>query len=137
MTALDPDIAAAVRDVLRGAAAGVRFAYVHGSAAAGRLGPESDVDVALWADHALSLDERLRISESLERRLHRTVDLLDLRRGDPIVRMQVLEKGVPVLVEDERALADFRMYTPSLYFDTKIQRRPVEEGMAAWARTCR
>lgn len=137
MTALDPDIAEAVRDVLQGAGAGVRFAYVHGSAAAGRLGPESDVDVALWADHVLSRDEWLEISVSLERRLHRPVDLLDLRRGDPIVRMQVLRKGVLVLVEDARALAEFRMYTPSVYFDTKIQRRPVEEAMLAWARTCR
>lgn len=137
MTALDPDIAAAVRDVLQDAPVGVRFAYVHGSAAAGRLGPESDVDVALWADRALSPEERLEISQRLERHLHRTVDLLDLRRGDAIVRMQVLEHGVPVLVEDARALAEFRMYTPALYFDVKIQRRPVEQAMAAWARTCR
>lgn len=130
MTPVPTHIVEALREVFRDAL----FVYVHGSAASGRLTEESDLDVAVMFERNLSLDERGSLAETLERRVGRKVDLLDLRTADPIIKMQVLSKGQAVVVEDRRALAEFRMYTPSLYFDAKIQRRPAEQALFSWAR---
>ena len=60
---------------------------VYGSAATGRLTPESDVDVAVAADQPLSWERRMDWEGRLAAALGRTVDLLDLRQAHgPILR---------------------------------------------------
>lgn len=107
----------------------VRFAYVFGSAAAGRLGPESDYDVAVDAGRRLETEEVFELSGRLEGVVGRPVDVVDLSRAGPILKMQVLRYGKLILCRDRRAHIDFQMYTPSQYEDWKILRRPIDEAL--------
>ena len=59
--------------------------------------------------------------------------IVDLATADPIIAMQVLRYGRPLLVRDRAAFEAFRMTTPSRYFDWKVSRRPIEDGIWAGA----
>jgi len=61
----------------------------------------------------------------------RNVDILDLHRAGPIVKMQVLRYGRPVVINDEVEFQRFAMYTPSEFFDFKLRRAPIEEAIKA------
>lgn len=124
-----PDILSRVAVALEGA----QFAIVFGSFSTAAFGPGSDLDVAVQFPKALSGEELLALAGRLEDAAGRRVDIVDLRRTDPIIAMQVLRNGVPFLVADRRALTEFQMYAPARYFDWKICRRPVEEAIRASA----
>lgn len=120
-----------IASLLRGR--GAAFAYVFGSYGTPSFGSESDIDIAVsFAPRKLAPREFLAISGELGEAVERKVDLADLLECDPILRMQVLRRGRPFLVSDARALAEFRMKTPSIYEDVKISRRAAEE--AHWNR---
>ena len=108
---------------------GALFAFVFGSFGSERFGPESDLDLAVRFPGPLSFDDRLDLATRLSGVARRTVDLVDLASADPIIAMQVLRTGRPILVRDRLAFETFRMTTPSRYFDWKITRRPVEEAL--------
>ena len=110
---------------------GAQFALVFGSFGTPSFGPESDLDVAVSFRRALPAMDLIALVGRLETAAGRRVDVVDLRRADPVIAMQVLRNGRPILVAEPRALAEFQMYTPSRYFDWKITRRPIEEAMRA------
>lgn len=112
---------------------GAQFALVFGSFGTPSFGPESDLDIAVSFPRALPAMDLVSLAGRLETAAGRRVDVVDLRRADPIIAMQVLRYGRPILVAEPRALAEFQMYTPSRYFDWKITRRPIEEAMRATA----
>jgi predicted nucleotidyltransferase len=122
-----PDLLSRIGAALEGA----QFAYVFGSFGTPAFGPESDLDVAVQFPKALSGEEFITLAGRLDEAAGRRVDVVDLRKADPIIAMQVLRNGRPFLMADRRALIDFQMYAPSRYFDWKICRRPVEEAMRA------
>lgn len=106
-----------------------RFAFVFGSFLTRGFGTESDVDVAVDFGRVLGLDERLSLNERLDAATGRHVDLMDLRRADPIIAMQVLKTGRLLVSHDRLALAVFQMKTISEYLDWKIDRAPVEAAL--------
>lgn len=112
----------------------VRFAIVFGSFGTPVFRDDSDLDLAADFGRPLSSRERFDLSRRLAEAAGRGVDLIDLRNADPIIAMQILRTGQPFLVHDAHALAVFRMTVPSLYFDWKLCRRPVEEAMWKAAR---
>jgi predicted nucleotidyltransferase len=124
-----PDATARVSAALEGA----QFALVFGSFGTPSFGPESDLDVAVSFPRALPAMDLVSLAGRLETAAGRRVDVVDLRRADPVIAMQVLRNGRPILVAEPRALAEFQMYTPPRYFDWKITRRPIEEAMRASA----
>ena len=129
MTSGLPDALARVSAALEGA----QFALVFGSFGTPSFGPESDLDIAVSFPRALPAMDLVSLVGRLETAAGRRMDVVDLRRADPIIAMQVLRNGRPILVAEPRALAEFQMYTPSRYFDWKITRRPIEEAMRASA----
>lgn len=110
---------------------GVRFAILYGSAATGDMWAESDIDLAVMYASPLEPEDMLRLMRETSAIFHRSVDILDLNRAGPIVKMQVLRYGRPVVINDEAAFQRFAMYTPSEYFDLKIRRHPIEEAIMA------
>lgn len=110
---------------------GASFALVFGSFGTDRFGPESDVDLAVRYPGPLTPKEFVDLLHRLTSLAGRTVDLVDLASADPIISMQVLRNGRPLLVRDRAAFETFRMTTPSRYFDWKFSRRPVEARL--WA----
>ncbi len=113
---------------------GVEFALVFGSAASGRLRGDSDVDLAVRYPAPVDAASWILLTGELSEIVQRQVDLVDLRRAGPIVSMQVLSTGIPLLVNDQQAFEQFRMYTPSSYFDFKRSRQTIEQALAAGAR---
>ncbi len=104
-------IAAEVSPVLSGFSE-IVAAYLFGSAAAGQMRPDSDVDIAILLDQESNID-RKKILESLLPRLCRPlradVHLLILNDASYLVRSQVLNKGRLIYVKNSRQLALFRM----------------------------
>ena len=130
MASADTDLLERVGKLLEAA----RFAFVFGSFGTPDFRDQSDVDLAVDFGRSLESDERFDLASRLAETAGRPVDLVDLRNADPIIAMQVLKTGRPFLVHDRFALDVFRMTAPSLYFDWKISRRPVEDAMWGHAR---
>lgn len=65
------------------------------------------------------------------------VDLVDLRRASPVLRMEILREGKPIWAVDEAAHERFVMETLRLYRDTESLRQRHREilrrRMAAWS----
>lgn len=109
----------------------VEAVYVFGSVAAGRTGADSDVDLGLLFARGFepAFQYLGRLRTDLEHELKAAVDLVDLRRASPILRMQVLRKGVLVLDRDGKTGGRFFVRTINEYFDLKRVRRPIELHM--------
>lgn len=108
---------------------GIRFAYVFGSFGSPYFSEESDLDVAVDFGAPLDPQAFLRLAGALSDAAGRNTDLLDLRRADPIIAMQVLKTGSVLLVNDPTALAVFQMAALVAYADQKLDRRPVERAL--------
>jgi predicted nucleotidyltransferase len=130
MSGANADRAGQVLEELRQALAGARFAYVFGSILTAAFGDESDVDVAVDFGKPLAPAERLELAATLAAAAGRDVDLVDLRTADPVIKMQVLRNGRPLLVNDRLASSAFAMSALSEYFDLKLDRAPVEAMIA-------
>ncbi len=64
----------------------VELALLFGSVAAGRQRPDSDLDIAVAANHRLTTDEKMDIIASLAEATGRPIDLVDLRQaGEPLL----------------------------------------------------
>ncbi len=103
--------------------------FLFGSAATGRMTPDSNVDLAVLASHPLDpvvvFEARGRMADLLGV----PVDVVSLRDASPIVAMPVIRKG-RVLVENNPATtARFVMVVPSMYEDLKRSRAPAEAAL--------
>jgi len=114
---------------LRGVLEGVLFAILYGSLVSGRPRADSDVDLAVMYPYSLSADCLIRLTGEVAAAFSRDADLLDLRCAGPIIKMQVLRYGCPVIVNDPSAFENFRMYTLGEFSDFKLSRRPIEEAI--------
>ena len=97
-----PDILQTVASVLAHEA-GLKVALVYGSAAAGTMRRDSDVDVAVLFDGPLDMDARLTLWGRLTDALRREIDLVDLYDLGGEILHQVLTKGRVVVKNDEQA----------------------------------
>jgi predicted nucleotidyltransferase len=71
----------------------IRLALLFGSIATGRATPESDLDVAIKAERALSSLDKTALIEELAEATGRPVDLIDLATaGEPLLG-QILRNG--------------------------------------------
>jgi predicted nucleotidyltransferase len=85
----------------------IALAILFGSAASGRAGKHSDVDIGVFARSGeLSLESRLDLAVALERVLRREVDVVDLRRAAPLLRVEAA-RGVCLHEERAGAFGDF------------------------------
>lgn len=79
------------------------MALVYGSAAAGQLRCDSDIDVALLGQEPLTAAKRLLIYEQLELILKRKVVLIDLYNLQGEILHQILTRGKIVIKKDHDA----------------------------------
>ncbi|MEZ6854697.1 type VII toxin-antitoxin system MntA family adenylyltransferase antitoxin [Halodesulfovibrio aestuarii] len=75
----------------------IQLGIVFGSAAAGTMRADSDVDVAVFASKPLSVSLRLDLIAELSLALGREVDVVDLYSAEGVILHQVLTKGEVVL----------------------------------------
>jgi predicted nucleotidyltransferase len=78
----------------------IRLAILFGSLATGRERRESDLDLAVDAGRALTVEEKMALISRLSERFGRPVDLVDLSRvGEPLLG-QILRHGKRILGSD-------------------------------------
>lgn len=108
----------------------ILFAYLFGSRAGGRPRPDSDWDVAVYLDPALSARERFDVRRRL------TVDLEDVGRVDvvvlndapPLLAHRAL-CGRRLLVRDKTALVRFFVKTMSMAEDDRYYSQIHEQAL--------
>ena len=78
----------------------VELALLFGSVAAGLQRSDSDLDIAVAANHRLTADEKMDIIASLAEATGRPIDLVDLRQvGEPLMG-QILTHGWRLMGSD-------------------------------------
>jgi len=99
----------------------VALAYLHGSQAAGRATPLSDVDIAVVTDVRLPPRERLRLELALEAelgiRLQGQADVRVLNVAPLAVQGKIVGQGVLLFARDEGFRRDFEEAVRDRYFD--------------------
>jgi predicted nucleotidyltransferase len=93
------DMDTTLRDVLASFPALV-LAFVFGSVAQGRQRGDSDLDIAVSADHALTVAEKIDIIAALAKQTGRPVDLIDLKTVAEPLLGQILRHGRRLLGSD-------------------------------------
>ncbi|MFK4766393.1 nucleotidyltransferase domain-containing protein [Desulfobaculum sp. SPO524] len=83
----------------------ILLGIVYGSASAGTMRADSDVDVAVLAEAPLSLEARLDIILELSLALGREVDVIDLHTAHGLILRQILTKGAVALKRSTVAYA--------------------------------
>ena len=105
----------------------VRF----GSSVAGRMRPDSDIDIAVLGERELTLEERGRVLARLAQRHgfpEDRIDLVDLRAASPLLLHEVAENG-DLLEGDPDDLLRFRVSACKVYQDTARLRRARERHL--------
>ncbi|MCH2341857.1 MAG: nucleotidyltransferase domain-containing protein [Pseudomonas sp.] len=75
----------------------IRLAYVFGSVAAGTAHRESDVDLAVLCDAAMTADQQIQLISDIAEATGRAVDLIDLATvGEPLLG-QILRYGNQII----------------------------------------
>jgi predicted nucleotidyltransferase len=103
--------------------------YQFGSRARGTARPTSDLDLAVLAREPIPHEQRFHLAQELAVQLHRDVDLLDLRTASTVMKMQVLTTGQCLETRDERAKAEFEMYTYADYARLNEERKELLKGI--------
>ncbi len=108
----------------------VSAAYLYGSRASGEQRPWSDADVAVLLRNGCgkAFDWRLRHASGLGKLLESEVDLSILNEADPLLRIQVLSRGLLLFARDSRALDAFVQRSLREYWDYVPVLRALEEG---------
>jgi len=78
----------------------VVLAVLFGSVASGFPRAESDLDIAVIADHTLTVEERISLINTLAERTGRPVDLIDLGVASEPLLGQILRHGRRILGSD-------------------------------------
>jgi predicted nucleotidyltransferase len=110
-------------DLLRARLPDLVAVYLFGSLATGQTSPESDVDLAVLGRERLEPADRWDIQERLAARLHRDVDLVDLRSASAVMRVQVLERSNLLFDGDPQARALFEATALSAYARLNEERK--------------
>ncbi len=103
--------------------------YRFGSTERGTSRPDSDIDLAILSDKALTEVDRFELAQELAIQLHCDVDLVDLRSASTVMRMQVLSTGTCLASEDDPARREFEMYVYSDYARLNEERREILDGI--------
>jgi predicted nucleotidyltransferase len=81
------------RDALYTAFPSAWAIYVYGSFARGDDSPQSDIDLALLLPPDEKIADLLRVISDVSTRVHREVDLVDLRKVSDVLRREILAEG--------------------------------------------
>ena len=131
-TSLDERALAVLRDRFEREPA-VEAAYLLGSAAAGRLRADSDLDIALLPARGSSIptEQRLAFAADLEDLVGRIADVGILSTDNLVYAKEAVANGRVIFERDPVARARFAALIFSLYADLQEHRRGVLHAYAA------
>lgn len=111
---------------------GLRLALVFGSCAKGQARPDSDLDIALAFDQAMSVQQHITLIEALALVTGRPVDLIDLRTvGEPLLG-QIMQHGVRILGSDVLHAQYMTRHVMDAADFMPYQTRMLQERRQAW-----
>lgn len=82
-----------------------------GSAAAGKMRGDSDIDIAYLSDKELSEYEVFSISQELAGLMGRDIDLIDLSKASSVFKANILGTGKIIYSNDEKKKHEFQIRT--------------------------
>ncbi len=102
----------------------ITFAYLFGSAAKGTAGNKSDVDIAVFLDPSIELNEEgfgyvSVLTEELSALLGTRVDVVILNSAKIVLKFQVLKSGLLLHTKSNEARRTFHERTIREYLDFK------------------
>jgi len=89
-----------MREVLSGFA-NIHLAVLFGSVAKETVRADSDLDIAVLANHKLSTDEKIQLIEAFAQKIGRPVDLIDLFDPPQPLLGQIIKTGRRILGTDD------------------------------------
>lgn len=120
---------AAIVEAIRARLPDVRIVYRYGSAGGAYEREESDLDIAVLAGHALSLDEKLSLSVALQEICGKEADVNDLRSLPVTLRVQIVTTGARLYASDTAAAEEYASRTLSDYVRLNEERREILEDV--------
>ena len=108
---------------------GVRLVFLFGSAASGKMTEESDIDIGILFEKQPDIFEINELKSELNGILKREIDIAVLNSAAPVLKMQVLNKGIPVFTKDKKYYNQFFVDTINQYDDLKQTRKVCEDNI--------
>lgn len=97
----------------------VRAVFVFGSAADPEVAGVRDVDLAVWSEPPLGLDELMRLRADLVTAVGGPFDLISLRRASPVLAREVVEHGVCLYADPPELETEIVVRSRARYWDFK------------------
>ncbi|MBI5665884.1 MAG: nucleotidyltransferase domain-containing protein [Nitrospirae bacterium] len=107
----------------------VLLVFLFGSYASRQMKTSSDIDIGVLFDETPSFYEMNGLKENLSEVIKREVDLVVLNNASPIIKMQVIKKGIMVFQRYKNDFSAFYGETVKQYDDLKIIRRKCEDNI--------
>lgn len=98
---------------------------VFGSAVAGRMRQDSDIDIAFLSNKSLDEYEVFIISQELSSLLGRDVDLIDLSKASTVFKANILGSGKIIYFADEKKKHEFQIRTLKDYCILNEERKVI------------
>lgn len=103
---------------------GVYLAYLFGSQATGKTGPLSDIDIAVYFDEALDLNERFDLRLQVLGELTDSfktdeIDLVVLNDAPPLLTHRIIKNGTVIFCRDDRIRVEHEVKAVMKYLDWK------------------
>jgi predicted nucleotidyltransferase len=106
------------------------FALLFGSAAAGRLTEESDIDIGVYLrEPKIIYDEYADLIFKLNEATCREIDLVIMNTCDIIIAMQILANGKLIINNNPGAFVLYKARKIGEYIDFKMDRKIIEDSL--------
>ena len=108
---------------------GIYLVFLFGSFVSRRMHPASDVDIGILFGSVPNVSQMSALTAELSSLLKKEVDPVVLNHASPILKMQVLKKGVLVFARDLKVYHQFFVDTVNQYDDLKRIRKTCEDNI--------
>ncbi len=103
---------------------GVIFAYLFGSQVSGKVGPLSDIDIAVYFDERVSpsrrFDNKLKLMAQLSLLLKKEdIDVVILNEAYPLLEQRIIKNGEIIYSTNEKKRLDYEVKAIMRYLDFK------------------
>jgi len=97
---------------------GIDLCILFGSVVSEKTHANSDLDIAIYCENRELIDLKLKLMGELEDIFKTTIDLVILRPDmSPLLRHEILLKGKPLYISDQKLYIEQLIYTVKLYDD--------------------
>lgn len=113
----------------------IHFILLFGSKAEGKDIAESDTDIALYAYHVLSEEEKINIAFELSFILKtENIDLVDIKTAPPLLKKKIFDNYKALFVKDPFLLYQIELSILHEYEESKILNKIRDERLKEFVR---